>query len=1521
MKSLILRLSHIAAILILTVTLSWSQCPDLLKISTAGSIESFLQDYPNCTELPGDLQIGYSQLQLTSIVGLEQITKVNGDVVISAPALETLSGLEGLTEIEGDLNIFVWGGNETGNYALKNLDGLSNLVSVGGDIEIQGMKNLESMRGLSSLITVGGEFDYTANAGQPTSTILFPENVQSIGGILDIFPYLETAKRIRGFENLSEVGGITVWPTPNPLSYYAFDNLVTSNGNLRLVGDTVFLSRLERVNGNLEISNTTHLAGCENLVAVEGNLSINNGHFQSFPQFISLEEVGRELGFYNNDFSQHPDVLAFVNLGVIGARFQLNDNPGLRSLSGFNALGEVGVLEENEVYRGFFIHNNEDLEGVLGFDNLLKVLGPFQIRNNSHLVVCDAFCNFLEVGEMDHSASIYGNDDGCNSRTQVIESCDRPNFMLIEANIDFLPDPWLGEAEKVEDVPAIDLLSDGVFRNAIAADGITKVVLAVEFPEPGLFDYEINGMPLTKQWGSQTIEYDGKHYGLAILTAPDEFPGDINSDQNQYQLAESKWQVSALLAGDPIQEFEINIPVVRPPVVLMHGTFSNPGVWSEKLNDEGTSMADALIENGFSIHPVDYENTNGKNGAEMSSFQDNARVLYDNPNGIKDALDHYRFLDIAVTQVDVVGHSMGGVLPRVYASDNYNDDYYRANNFNQGDINRLITFGSTHFGSHVAEFQMFIGQIPITSGVYNAAIGRLITHVASWISGTAQSEAVIDQLPGSDALRNIGHTDIPSHAITCRVEYGNIASAIDPDNYKTAMGASSWGIYAFGPWYPFVEYKLDRYRDSELQADESASGAKWTDVVKGVPGLTANDPMDAFEQAMQMMDIGIIRAASIMGLFEGDSIDFDIPIQNPADLPKDVEIFDPVMSDLQMSRPGEDDWWENFKANSSPETIQSLYRDLETIKDKKYLESSEAAYYQFIDLFRYLVFDNDHNDGTVRVESQAAGLPEEYVTHLYNVWHGPAPKYPEVQQAVVDLLASEMDKFSTEGIPAYPQANTNGTYLQKMYFPPDIYRPRRELRSRSEAICHSGMVPSHAEAFARIADSANAIVITRPVNYDGTPLIEKGAATKEMDVKPKSSNWGPQKGYLPFKQRYSKIWTVFPAEKRKDKINTYDAKARSNLEGVNPIATTRQLKVNLCQEEYFVYINEAIAPTTDEQMGDGDAFQDIVLVPVMNPELVCTWTADESYDVVVTKPCKSIQEYPQLAEFLIMAAPKQLDEEGNPRFLTADYDLLMFGFNRGADNPYNPPTDIPFQDNIGQMTTEQSVLAQRLNAAVRNAGYQAGNVTHHGPENQFSLSPYVDYPLTAFAPDDIAGESRGRIVSIPMGPKGYRDVYLKQFVNDMRRKGFDLYDNRQAPGWKWTWNEDKQQFDLADSPDIGDYVAELVPNGCEKFGSISDDDDLCKNSDEKGAVLTPETNDANNSSLSIFPNPNYGSEFTVTITSPHETIEWTITDIYGRPHDSGIVNNTGAPHTISTRLSPGMYYFNTADGVERFVVR
>src|SRR5690606_32284391 len=238
-------------------------CPTgILTFNTQAQLDQFKIDYPNCTEISGQLRI-MGGLSITNLDGLSNIEKINGGFIISGNHnLHSLEGLENLTDIASTLTIY-------NNTNLKNVDALSNLTSLGvglgpimtagaAHLIIQHNRDLENLDGLSNLTKFGGDITIENN--------LSLENIDGLASITtgntpNLLPNVVKSISIRHNASLVNI---------DALSH------ITKIGYLYVIGN----GSLENLNG---LSNVTQAVGsvsiADNAVLNDisglGNLDIN----------------------------------------------------------------------------------------------------------------------------------------------------------------------------------------------------------------------------------------------------------------------------------------------------------------------------------------------------------------------------------------------------------------------------------------------------------------------------------------------------------------------------------------------------------------------------------------------------------------------------------------------------------------------------------------------------------------------------------------------------------------------------------------------------------------------------------------------------------------------------------------------------------------------------------------------------------------------------------------------------------------------------------------------------------------------------------------------------------------------------------------------------------------------------------------------------------------------------------------------------------------------------------------------
>jgi len=147
-----LALIFITLLFFQLTTLSQPCLPEGIWFTTQAQIDSFQVNYPGCTEIEG--YVGISGDDIINLNGLSVLTYIGGDLWIgSNDTLTSLTGLDSLTSIGGNLYIAFYD-------APTSLTGLGGLTSVGGDLSIEFNVNLTSLTGLDGLTSIGGGLIY-----------------------------------------------------------------------------------------------------------------------------------------------------------------------------------------------------------------------------------------------------------------------------------------------------------------------------------------------------------------------------------------------------------------------------------------------------------------------------------------------------------------------------------------------------------------------------------------------------------------------------------------------------------------------------------------------------------------------------------------------------------------------------------------------------------------------------------------------------------------------------------------------------------------------------------------------------------------------------------------------------------------------------------------------------------------------------------------------------------------------------------------------------------------------------------------------------------------------------------------------------------------------------------------------------------------------------------------------------------------------------------------------------------------
>lgn len=303
------------------------------------------------------------------------------------------------------------------------------------------------------------------------------------------------------------------------------------------------------------------------------------------------------------------------------------------------------------------------------------------------------------------------------------------------------------------------LASGGVVRGGAVADGVSQLLLRLETPTSAPITVSMTGTtgedgllgipagpfqttPLVLTPDPPQLGMDHKAY--ALFKAPLDFvrPGQNRSSDESSRTRTVQVRVDTPLPYGTAHDL-IDVHLTRPPVVLAHGLWSSPAAW------DGAFASLAYGQDPrFLTHVMDYSATHAK------SFQTNAPAV---GRAVAIAVQQARGWGFACSQVDWVGHSMGGVLPRVYYENGmarHGRPWQRADNFGAGDIHKLIILNSPQSGSPLAELAVAAKNHAFWGRIYDAAM-----------RSDPFGPALVDLQEGSPAYAAIGTTRIPSAAI------------------------------------------------------------------------------------------------------------------------------------------------------------------------------------------------------------------------------------------------------------------------------------------------------------------------------------------------------------------------------------------------------------------------------------------------------------------------------------------------------------------------------------------------------------------------------------------------------------------------------------------------------------------------------------------------------------------------------------------------------------------------------------
>lgn len=345
----------------LTQSIVFSQClPDGIIFTTQAQIDSFQTDYPGCTEIVGDVEInGY---EIDNLNGLSEITAINGNLsILLNGSMSDLSGLNNLRSIGKYLDISA--------NRIYSLNGLDSLITIGSGFAIYNNSRLENLENMRNLTSCGGSI-----------TIKYNDEITSLSGIENINAGSITDLHITDNYSLTEceVENICNY-LANPNGEYEIKDNGNGCSNLQQVIDACntpidecyrygvdFYSQIELDNFQIEYPQ------CRKIM---GDVFINGSDISSLSGLSSINTIDGSLIIrYANELT---NLSGLDSLRTINGEFYIFNNNSLQDLTG---LEMIDSLPDN-----LSIKDNQILSDLSGLNNLKKIGTNLIVKNNDSL--------------------------------------------------------------------------------------------------------------------------------------------------------------------------------------------------------------------------------------------------------------------------------------------------------------------------------------------------------------------------------------------------------------------------------------------------------------------------------------------------------------------------------------------------------------------------------------------------------------------------------------------------------------------------------------------------------------------------------------------------------------------------------------------------------------------------------------------------------------------------------------------------------------------------------------------------------------------------------------------------------------------------------------------------------------------------------------------------------------------------------------------------------------------------------
>jgi hypothetical protein len=391
-------------------------------LRSQGQVDSFALKYNTCDSVVGRLYLIDSTI--TDISKLTFIKYITGDLSINGCRIKNIDGLSQLKEIGGNLGVF-------SNKELENINGFSNLIKVKGfGISVNNNLKLASLRGLQNIVGFSNAFSI-----QDNRLLIDLQGLPNLSTLNSL-----TINQNNGLKSLSGLEGLTTVQQTLTLQFNKVLNDLIALKTLKKIhflnigsNDTLStLAGLEGIDsiGYLYIQYNRNLAICDlvcgwinkkiikspvtlldNAIGCNAELKISCSSDNTCPkdkvELYSQAEVDAFAIKYAACDSIFGDVILAGNtitdisglsfIRYIKGQLSILNCNRLKNIDGFSKLKEIGG--------SLTINNNDSLTNINGLSSLTSLLAAgssyyyaITITNNKSLVALSGLQNITKMG-------------------------------------------------------------------------------------------------------------------------------------------------------------------------------------------------------------------------------------------------------------------------------------------------------------------------------------------------------------------------------------------------------------------------------------------------------------------------------------------------------------------------------------------------------------------------------------------------------------------------------------------------------------------------------------------------------------------------------------------------------------------------------------------------------------------------------------------------------------------------------------------------------------------------------------------------------------------------------------------------------------------------------------------------------------------------------------------------------------------------------------------------------------------